>query len=114
MIATLATLLMTRTSLGPKAAKLASWAILIALLLIVLAVGKCTYDRNIIEKHSAKVEAADAKADAAGTIKAAETKQEITDANERAKAAADQSDDPLRAALDSLRSETAGSDKAAR
>lgn len=113
MIALIALKLM-ETGLGPKAAKAAAWAILIALAGALLLIGKCTYDNSVIEKHSAKVEAADAKADAAGTIKAAETKQEITDANERAKAAADQSDDPLRAALDSLRSEAAGSDKATR
>lgn len=114
MIATLATLLMTRTSLGAKAAKLAAWGILIALLLIVLGVGKCTYDRSVIEKHSAKVEAADAKADAAATVKAEEAKGTIDAGNERAADAARDSTDPLADGFRSLRTEKAGSDNAAR
>lgn len=114
MISLIATFLMTKTSLGPKAAKLASWAALAALVIAFLAIGKCTYDANVIEKHSAKVERADAKADAKAITTTAEKKGEIDASNERAKAAADGSDDPLRSALDSLRSETPGGDKAAR
>lgn len=95
-------------------AKLAAWALLIALVAGVLFIGKCTYDANVIEKHGAKVEAADAKGDAAATVKAAETKGTIDAGNDRAKAASDRSDDPLAAAFDSLRSETSGSGKAPR
>lgn len=57
------------------------------------------------EAGAAKIEAADAKADVAGTVTAAETKGKVDAGNERAKAAADRSDDPLAAAYDSLRKE---------
>lgn len=50
---------------------------------------------------------ADARADAAGTAKAADTKKGIDDANERAREAARGSDDPLRSGFDSLRKEGA-------
>ena len=52
-----------------------------------------------------ELERADAKADAAATVTAAETKGKVDAGNERAKAAADRSDDPLAAAYDSLRKE---------
>lgn len=42
---------------GPRFAKLASWAFLAALALAVSAVAKCTYDRNLIATHDAKVSA---------------------------------------------------------
>jgi hypothetical protein len=60
------------------------------------------------EAAAAKIEAADAKADAAGTVAAAETKKDIDDANERAAAAASGSSDPLRDGLNSLRAEGGG------
>lgn len=113
IIGSIANLLLYR-GVSAKAAKIGAWAILLAIVGIVLLVGKCTYDANVIEEHSAAVVAADAKADAAATITTTETKGTIDAGTERAKAAADRSDDPLAAAFDSLRAETAGSDKAAR
>ena len=113
MIALIAMKLM-ETGLGPRVAKLASWAIVALLAVSLLLIGKCTYDANVIEKHSAKVVAADAKADAQAAATAEKTKGTIDAANERAKAAADSSDDPLAAAFDSLWSETSSRDKTAR
>lgn len=55
------------------------------------------------EAAAAKIEAADVKADAAGTVKAGEVKKGIDDANQRAADAARDSGDPLKSGLDSLR-----------
>lgn len=114
MIALIAMKLM-ETGLGPRVAKLASWAIVALLALAGLwAAYSFAYDngrddeRARWEAAAAKIEAADVKADAAGTVKAAETKQEIGNANERAKQAAAGSDDPLADALRSLRGEGRG------
>lgn len=60
------------------------------------------------EAASKAIKEADKRADDAGAKVAAETKGEIDAGNERAKAAADGSADPLRSGLDSLRAETAG------
>src|SRR3546814_15947452 len=60
------------------------------------------------EAAAAKIEAADAKADAAGTVTAAETKGKVDAGNERAKAAADRSDDPLAAGIGELRRQGSG------
>lgn len=57
------------------------------------------------EKASTELKAADKKADTAATEKAAETKGQVDAGNERAKRAADGSDDPLRSGLGSLRAE---------
>lgn len=57
---------------------------------------------------------ADKVADRIGIETAAQTKGSIDAGNERARAAAAGSDDPLRDAFGSLRTETAGRDKAAR
>lgn len=57
------------------------------------------------EAASKAVKEADKRADAAGTVTAAETKGTIDAGNERAKAAADRSDDPLAAGFNSLRKE---------
>lgn len=57
------------------------------------------------ETASKAVEEADVKADAAGTATAAQTKGTIDAGNERAKAAAAGSDDPLAAGFNSLRKE---------
>lgn len=108
MVSLLAALLMTRANLGPKLAKAGAWALLIVLALFVLAVGKCTYDRSVVEKHSAKVETADVKADAKA-IATAETEKETIDAtNQRAADAAAKSDDPLAAGFSELRAKGAG------
>ena len=56
---------------------------------------------------------ADKVADRIGLGVAAQTKGEVDAGNERARAAAAGSDDPLRGGFDSLRAETAGRDKAA-
>lgn len=110
MISLLATLLMTRAGLGPKAAKLASWGIALALCALALwAAYAWSYDngrddeRARWEAAAAKIEAADAKADAAGTVTAAETKKGIDDGNARAAEAARGSDDPLAAGIGELR-----------
>lgn len=54
------------TGLGPRTAKASAWAILIAILLAVLLIGKCTYDGRVVAKHEAAVTgrtlATDAKA----------------------------------------------------
>lgn len=122
MISILATLLMTRANMGARAAGLAAWGIM--LLVAALALWwaySWAYDngrddeRARWEAAAAKVVAADAKADAAGTVAAAETKGQIDDGNERAKQAAAGSDDALAAGFDSLRKEgAAGRDQATR
>lgn len=112
MIGLIATLLMTKTALGPRTAKLVSWAIVAVLALLGLWLAySWAYsngrddERARWEAAAAKIEAADVKADAAGTVAAAETKKDIDDANERAAAAASGSSDPLRDGLNSLRAE---------
>ncbi|MBN8844780.1 MAG: hypothetical protein J0H88_16185 [Sphingomonadales bacterium] len=56
MIALLALKLM-EAGVGAKAARPIAWAIVIALAAALLAVGKCTYDANVIENHEAKTSA---------------------------------------------------------
>jgi hypothetical protein len=122
MISILATLLMTRANMGARAAKLASWGIVVALAALALwwaysAVYNSGRDdeRALWEAAAAKIEAADVKADAAGTVTAAETKGQIDAQNQSARDAARDSDDKLRAGLDRLRSQGAGSrDEAAK
>lgn len=77
MISLIATFLMTKTSLGPKAAKLASWAALAALVIAILAIGKCTYDRRLIADHDAKVTQKTLTTDTKAKDKAAD--QRVTD-----------------------------------
>ncbi len=48
---------------------------LILLIIIALGVGKCTYDRSVIAKHDAKIEAATAKADRKADAAAAVTRR---------------------------------------
>lgn len=121
MIALIAMKLM-EAGLGPRVAKLASWAIVVLLALLALWLayswaysnGKSD-ERAQWEAAAAKIEAADVKADAAGTLKAAETKKDIDDANQRAAEAAARSDDPLGAAFGELRQKGGRqSDKASR
>lgn len=111
MIAILALKLMEK-GLGPKAAKLAAWGFMLLLAFLALyAAYSWAWDRGRDserarwEAASAKVEQADAKADTAALETTATTKGQIDDANERAKAAAAGSDDPLARGLDSLRAE---------
>lgn len=77
MISLIATFLMTKTSLGPKAAKLASWAALAVLVAAILAIGKCTYDRRLIADHDAKVTQKTLTTDTKAKDKAAD--QRVTD-----------------------------------
>ena len=77
MVSLLATLLMTRAHLGPKVAKAGAWGILIALVLSVLAIGKCTYDRRLIADHDANVTQKTLTTDTKAKDKAAE--QRVTD-----------------------------------
>lgn len=110
------------TGLGPRVAKLASWAIVALLALLALWFAySFAYDngrddeRDKWEAAAAKIEAADAKADAAGTVTAAETKGKVDATNKAAEDAARNSDDGLAAAFDELRRQAAGEgDKAAR
>lgn len=112
MISVLATILMTRANLGPKMAKAGAWGIVIALAALALwwayswAYGNGRDDeRARWGAASAKVIAADVKADTVALDTAATTKGQIDDGNERAKQAASGSDDPLAAGFDSLRKE---------
>lgn len=77
MIALIATFLMTKTSLGPRAAKLASWTALAALVIAILEIGKCTYDRRLIADHDAKVTQKTLTTDTKAKDKAAD--QRVTD-----------------------------------
>lgn len=112
MIATIATLLMTNAHMGPRAAAWAARGVVFGLTLLALYLAYSwawdrgrDHERARWEAAAAKIEAADAKADAAGTIAAAQTKGTIDAGNERAKAAAAGSDDPLAAGFNSLRKE---------
>lgn len=112
MISVIATLLMTRANVGPKVAKAGAWAIMLLLAALALwwayswAYGNGRDDeRARWEAASAKVIAADVKADTVALDTAATTKGQIDDGNERAKAAAAGSTDPLAAGFDSLRKE---------
>jgi hypothetical protein len=82
-------------TVGEKWAKPAAWGIIAAVLLLILGVGKCAYDKSVIDKHEAKVEAKTAKADrkadnhaadqrrtddARATTEAAEIKEAINEA----------------------------------
>lgn len=40
-----------------KAAKVAGWVVIAVLALLILGTGKCLYDRSVIDKHEAKIEA---------------------------------------------------------
>lgn len=115
MIGLIATFLMTKTSLGPKAAAAASWLATLALAALALWLAYLwAYDngrddeRARWEAAAARIEAADAKADAAGTVTAAETKGKVDAQNDAAREAARGADDKLRAGLDRLRAEGAG------
>lgn len=55
MIALIALQLMQRFALDPRKAKVIAWALIIALIVAALSIAKCTYDRNLIADHDAKV-----------------------------------------------------------
>jgi hypothetical protein len=59
----------------PKFAKAATIAALFVLAMSLLALGKCAYDRSIINTHEAKQEAATAKADRKADTAAAEQRR---------------------------------------
>lgn len=112
MVSLIATLLMTRANLGPKLAKAGAWGIMLLLASLALwwaynhAYSNGKHDeRAKWEAASAKIIEADAEADTVALETAATTKGQIDDGNERAKAAAAGSDDPLAAGFDSLRKE---------
>lgn len=115
MISLISTFLMTKTSLGPKAAAAVSWLATFALAALALYLAYSwawdrgrDHERARWEAVAAKIEAADTKADATGTAKAGEVKKGIDDANQRAADAARNSDDPLRDGLNSLRQSGGG------
>jgi predicted lipid-binding transport protein (Tim44 family) len=64
-----------KAGIPAKWAKGAVIAILIALLLAGLGIGKCAYDKRVIANHEAKQEAATAKADRKADAKAAEQRR---------------------------------------
>lgn len=74
MIASLALKLMELFSINAKPARWIAWAIVIAAVVAVLAIGKCTYDGNVVENHeaktSAKLERSGRKADASAAQRA--------------------------------------------
>lgn len=56
MLSTIATFLISK-GIAPKLAKPLIITAGVALLITVLSVGKCAYDRSVVEKHDAKVTA---------------------------------------------------------
>ena len=115
MIGLIAIQLMQRFALDPRTAGWIARGVLASLAFLALyAAYSWAWDRGRDherarwEAASAKVVAADVKADAKGLATAGETKGTIDAENERAKAAAAGSDDPLAAGLNSLREEGAG------
>lgn len=74
MIAILAFKLMEMLSINAKPARRIAWVIVIAAVVAVLGIGKCTYDANVVENHeaktSAKLERSGRKADASAAQRA--------------------------------------------
>ena len=67
--------LATGIGIPAKFAKPAIIGTLIVLAVVLLGLGKCAYDRNVIKAHEAKQEAATAKADRKADAKAAEQRR---------------------------------------
>jgi hypothetical protein len=67
--------LVGRLGIPPQFRKAALIGTAVALLIALLAIGKCTYDRSVIRNHEAKQEAATAKADRKADQKAAEQRR---------------------------------------
>lgn len=109
-------------AVGQKVARATAWGIVLLVVLLSLYGAYCWAwdkgrddERARWEAASAKVIAADGKADAAAIDTAATTKGQIDAQNQSARDAARDSDDKLRAGLDRLRSQGAGSrDEAAK
>lgn len=107
--------LMGRFALGPKLANVIGHAIVLAVLASLLYLAYAwAWDRGRDserarwEAAAAKIEAADAKADAAGTVTAAETKGKVDATNKAAEDAARDSSDPLAAGIGELRRQGSG------
>jgi hypothetical protein len=64
-----------KLGIPPQFRKAALIGTVIVLLVALLAVGRCTYDRSVIRNHEAKQDAANAKADRAADQKAAEQRR---------------------------------------
>lgn len=62
-------------TVGEKFARPVAYAALAFVLLAMLGIGKCTYDRAVIAKHEAKQDAANAKADRKADAKAADQRR---------------------------------------
>jgi hypothetical protein len=58
-----------------KSAKVIGIVALVVLLIAVLSVGKCAYDNSVIEKHEARQDAANARADRKADTAAADTRR---------------------------------------
>lgn len=106
--------LMETGRVGPRVASLIGHAIVAAILAGALYLAYCwswdrgrDHERAKWEAAAELLEDADAAADAEAQDVAHDTKESIDAGNERARAAAGASDDPLRAGLDSLRAEGA-------
>lgn len=115
MIATIATLLMTNAHMGPRASAWAARGVVFGLALLALYLAYSWawdrgrgHERARWEAAAAKIEAADAKADAAGTVTAAETKGQFDATNKAAQDAARDSSDPLRDGIGELRRQGGG------
>lgn len=63
--------------MSARTARFVAWLIAIAIVLALLAIGKCTYDANLIDNHEAKVAGKTLGTDAAAKDEAAE--QRVTD-----------------------------------
>ena len=99
-------------AVGQKVAKATVWGIVLLVAALAVYAAYCwawdkgrDHERARWEAASAKVIAADVKADTVANNVANATKGQIDDGNERAKQAAAGSDDPLAAGFDSLRKE---------
>lgn len=64
-----------KAGIPAKYAKFAVIAALVALLVVMLGVGKCAYDKRLIKTHDLEREAATAKADRKADTKAAEERR---------------------------------------
>lgn len=89
--------------LPPLMRRLIAGVVLVALLWLLWAIWLGKHDRKVIAEHEAEV----VKASQQATVKASEavatSKDKTEQSNAQARAAASRSDDPLRAAFDSLR-----------
>ncbi len=93
--------------LPPLMRRLIAGVVLVALLWLLWAIWLGKHDRKVIAEHEAEVTQEIVKASQQATVKASEAvataKDKTEQSNAQARAAASRSDDPLRAAFDSLR-----------